>query len=192
MVSASPAPPRNMPITGRSSRRRLAQRNQLARDGIAAQIVARANAISRSSVSIGSPRAPRSSAIRLVLPLGRTATGGGAIAEMAAVVELGQRRLHRAVAAIDRQHFRAHPGDRSSSPRRSGWHARLRNGKYRGARRNRRGSAAAGRCCRSISGFDSKAIRPPHHRPGRRSMRAPKPAANRAAAFAIMTRPFST
>ena len=55
----------------------VAQRDQLARDGVAAQVSVRASSISRSSVSIGSPRAPRSSAMRLVLPLGSTATGGG-------------------------------------------------------------------------------------------------------------------
>ena len=34
------------------------------------------------------------------------------VAEMSAIVELGQRRLHRSVAAVDREHLRAHLGDR--------------------------------------------------------------------------------
>ena len=50
--------------------------------------------------------------MRLVLPLGSTATGGGVVAEMAAIVELGQRRLDGAVAAVDDQHLGLDPGDR--------------------------------------------------------------------------------
>ena len=50
--------------------------------------------------------------MRLVLPLGSTATGGGCVAEMAAVVDFGQRRLDRAVAAVDDQHLGPDPGDR--------------------------------------------------------------------------------
>ena len=64
-----------------------------------------ASATNRSSASIGSPCAPRSSAMRLVLPFGSTATGGGLVAEMAAIVDLGQRRLDGAVAAVDDQHL---------------------------------------------------------------------------------------
>ena len=50
--------------------------------------------------------------MRLVLPLGSTATGGGVVAEMTAIVELGQHRLDGAVAAVDRQHLGLDPGDR--------------------------------------------------------------------------------
>ena len=50
--------------------------------------------------------------MRLVLPLGSTATGGGVVAEMAAIVKFGQRRLDRAVAAVDDQQLGLDPGDR--------------------------------------------------------------------------------
>ena len=87
------------------------QRDQLARDDV------------RGKVGLGELEqplervdrvavAPRSSAMRLVLPLGSTATGGGDVAEMAAIVEFGQRRLDGAVAAVDDQHLGLDPGDR--------------------------------------------------------------------------------
>ena len=50
--------------------------------------------------------------MRLVLPFGSTATGGGVVAEMAAIVEFGQRRLDGAVAAVDDEHLGLDPGDR--------------------------------------------------------------------------------
>ena len=49
--------------------------------------------------------------MRLVLPLGKHGNRRGDVAEMAAIVKLGQDRLDRSVAAIDRQHRWLDPGD---------------------------------------------------------------------------------
>ena len=144
-----------MPITGRSLAVAVAQRDQLARDGVRLEVgpgeldqplerrdrVAARAKVERDEVGL----AARQHRDRRRL-----------VAEMAAVVKLGQRRLDGAVAAVDRQHLRPDPGDRPSSPRRSGRRARPHNGRCRGARRNIRGCAAAGRCCRSTSGWTAR------------------------------------
>ena len=49
--------------------------------------------------------------MRLVLPLGSTATGGSSVVEMSAIVDLGQRRLDRPVTAIDDEHLGPDAGD---------------------------------------------------------------------------------
>jgi hypothetical protein len=76
MLSASPAPPRNMPSTGRAAAVPWvsAISSRLTMCGTRS---VRASSSTRSKAAIGSPAAPRSSAMRLVLPFGSTATGGG-------------------------------------------------------------------------------------------------------------------
>ena len=99
-------------MTGRSSPSPPAKRDQLARDRIGGKIV--------GSRKLDQPLerldriAPRAKVERNEIGLAarQHRDRRRAVAEMAAVVELGQRRLDGAVAAVDRQHLRPDPGDR--------------------------------------------------------------------------------
>ena len=134
-MSASPAPPRNMPITGLDPPRRRRHSAISSRATICGARSVWASSSNRSSASTGSPPAPRSSAMRLVLPFGSTATGGGVSPKWPPLIELGQRRLDGAVAAVDDEHLGLDPRDGLAAPRRSGRHARPHNGRCRDARR---------------------------------------------------------
>ena len=99
-----------MPITGRDAAVAAAKRDQLARDDV------------RAEVRLGELDQPleRGDRVALRAKIERDEVGLAArqhrdrrrlVAEMAAVVDLGQRRLDRSVAAIDDQHLGPDPGD---------------------------------------------------------------------------------
>ena len=72
---------------------------------------ARAMSSSRSSASTGSPSRAEVERDEIGLAAGQHRDRRRGVAEMAAIVELGQHRLDRSVAAVDRQHRGLDAGD---------------------------------------------------------------------------------